>query len=232
LEWSDNNCCSHAIIGHATPCEESLVSRSVHCRVWGGGIYQPDRFYELTDEMGLLVWQEAMLAWYVMQLSLQSVRSAKRILTHGPLFLAVHSALYPRDSAFLGLVEREITHQVKHHIDTLTLTRLIYMRLYTIMTRSYQRSFSTLYHLTPTRIFFMQLPAQVYRLQTHPSIVLWGGNNENEAALTWFNEVRPPTPSICHLNGVRPRSRWADRSRPSPLFRRARPTRTYTRPIT
>lgn len=26
------------------------------------------------------------------------------------------------------------------------------------------------------------------RLQSHPSIVLWGGNNENEGALNWFPE--------------------------------------------
>jgi beta-mannosidase len=28
--------------------------------------------------------------------------------------------------------------------------------------------------------------SQFYRLASHTSIVLWSGNNENEAALTWY----------------------------------------------
>merc|ERR1712159_295086 len=30
----------------------------------------------------------------------------------------------------------------------------------------------------------------VARLQSHPSIVIWGGNNENEGALQWYEESR------------------------------------------
>jgi beta-mannosidase len=78
-------------------------------RVWGGGIYEDDRFYDLADELGLLVWQDFMFA----------------------------CSMYPGDAAFLENVRLEAIENVR-------------------------------------------------RLRNHPSLALWAGNNEIEAAwLQW-----------------------------------------------
>ena len=59
-------------------------------RVWGGGIYEDDRFYELCDSLGLMVWQDFMFA----------------------------CAMYPGDSSFLKNVRLEAIdnyNRIKKH---------------------------------------------------------------------------------------------------------------------
>ncbi|GEM05314.1 beta-mannosidase [Halolactibacillus miurensis] len=80
-------------------------------RVWGGGIYERDIFYELCDEKGILVWQDFMFA----------------------------CSMYPGDDAFLANVKQEAIDQVT-------------------------------------------------RLRHHPSIALWCGNNEMDAAWAHYEE--------------------------------------------
>lgn len=59
-------------------------------RVWGGGIYERDIFYELCDQHGIMVWQDFMFA----------------------------NTMYPNSKEFINNIEYEIDYQIKrlkHH---------------------------------------------------------------------------------------------------------------------
>ena len=65
---------------------ESAIDANMNTlRIWGGGIYEPDIFYELCDELGILVWQDFMFA----------------------------CSMYPASDEFLQSVEKEARYQVR-----------------------------------------------------------------------------------------------------------------------
>lgn len=59
-------------------------------RIWGGGIYEDDYFYELCDRMGILVWQDFMYACAVYpargelleNMRLEAIDNVKRLRNH------------------------------------------------------------------------------------------------------------------------------------------------------
>jgi beta-mannosidase len=64
-------------------------------RVWGGGIYEDDRFYDACDELGILVWQDFMFACsmypgddpFVENVRQEAIESVRRLRNHPSLAL-------------------------------------------------------------------------------------------------------------------------------------------------
>ncbi|XP_040274156.1 beta-mannosidase isoform X2 [Bufo bufo] len=114
-------------------------------RVWGGGIYESDEFYNICDDLGIMVWQDFMFA----------------------------CSLYPTDDCFMETVKEELLHQIR-------------------------------------------------RLKSHPCIIVWSGNNENEAAIAsdWFSlpsfmkEVYAKDYRILYIETIRELVLEMDETRP------------------
>ncbi len=120
--------------GHAL--YDDLLSSAVAAnmnmlRVWGGGIYEKEEFYDLCDSKGLLVWQDFMFA----------------------------CALYPGDAKFLASCEQEAAYQVKRlaHRACLALwcgnNEIEQMPEQVVKTRARKKAYETLfYRLLPRMV--------------------------------------------------------------------------------
>ena len=65
--------------------DDAVAANMNMLRVWGGGIYENDEFYQLADQHGILIWQDFMFA----------------------------CSLYPADNNFLNTVANEVEYNVK-----------------------------------------------------------------------------------------------------------------------
>jgi beta-mannosidase len=104
-----------SFIGAATPARyehllgEARTANMNMVRVWGGGVYEHDAFYETCDRLGLLVWQDFMFACGMYpealadEVELEARHQVARLRTHPSLALWcgnnenqwIHERLYP-----------------------------------------------------------------------------------------------------------------------------------------
>ena len=105
---------------------DAILANHNVVRIWGGGVYPSDAFYELCDSLGLIVWQDFMFACAFYNLDnqelLQTIEeeikdNAKRLYHHPSLML------------FCGNNENE-TAAVHWMIPSLDVSKRMYLMLY------------------------------------------------------------------------------------------------------
>ena len=117
-------------------------------RVWGGGVYERDSFYEIADRLGIMLWHDFMFAC-----SLYVDLHLSFLITQTNICMKILFR-YPVNDEFLLNVRTEILYQVQ-------------------------------------------------RLQSHPSIAIWAGNNENEGLVESVTRSLPPAEQEAAKNDYR-----------------------------
>ena len=95
-------------------------------RVWGGGYYETDRFYQLCDQFGIMVWQDFMFAcayypdrhWFLEEVEKEAAAIIKQLRNHPCLILWCgnneidwmhNTAMFGKGKKFYG---KQIYHQL------------------------------------------------------------------------------------------------------------------------
>ncbi|MBZ0281384.1 MAG: glycoside hydrolase family 2 protein [Anaerolineae bacterium] len=75
--------------------EMAAEGNMVMLRIWGGGIYEADIFYDICDELGLLVWQDFMFAcgqypaldWFQASVHAEAEAALRRLRHHASIVI-------------------------------------------------------------------------------------------------------------------------------------------------
>ncbi len=95
--WIPNDCFVAGLTAddYRERLDQAVAANMNLVRVWGGGIYEDDRFYDICDELGILVWQDFALACagypetepHWSEIEAEAVDNLKRLRSHASLSL-------------------------------------------------------------------------------------------------------------------------------------------------
>lgn len=117
-----------------------------------------DMFYDIADEKGILIWQETMFA----------------------------CASYPRDTKFMAEVKAEVRGVAFVLCVCVCVLACVCWRACVVLGAAGCASDPHLSSpCTRSYVLHPQVEQQIRRVSWHPSVVIWGGNNEIETSLEW-----------------------------------------------
>lgn len=154
----------------------------------------PDFFYEYADETGLLVWQETMFACEQSGSSGACIRQQPLCaLSSGHQAAAAAGA--SEAAVTLSCIGTGSSRLREQHFDSNRTAPLVPIAEPVLLLRLLHRAGAPY----PRDNEFLatvkaEVEQNVRRINYHPSVVLWGGNNEIEASLEWYKATQSNQP--------------------------------------
>mmetsp|Transcript_4091 Transcript_4091/g.6059 ORF Transcript_4091/g.6059 Transcript_4091/m.6059 type:complete len:882 (+) Transcript_4091:37-2682(+) len=151
--------------------EDAVDAHMNMIRVWGGGIYQDDYFYDRCDALGLLVWQELMFACQMTPIYKQFMQSVEQEIEDQVTRLIHHPSIV----LWSGNNENEVSlFGNTWYADIITPdVKSRYVADYWELT---QRSFSKVLSLDNSRPFWLSSPSRGYLILDNEGTITgdWG----------------------------------------------------------